>query len=196
LQNVYATLYLDLERGDNLNYPNPYIQFLVHFHGDRDYFECHELLEEHWKNTEPAERDSVWVGLIQVAVSLYHYRRENLQGAKKTINKAINILSARQSRVEDLGLNHRLLIELLDDIQSNMDDNQHYTSVNLPIKDSALLTKCKQACKEKRLNWCSNSNLSNSALIHRHKLRDRSEVINNRKQSLLHKRKSRIENKD
>ncbi|MFZ3196347.1 MAG: DUF309 domain-containing protein, partial [Bacillus mycoides] len=26
-------------------YPTEYIQFLIHFHGDYDYFECHEILE-------------------------------------------------------------------------------------------------------------------------------------------------------
>ncbi|PAD68333.1 hypothetical protein CHH83_14265, partial [Bacillus sp. 7586-K] len=30
-------------------YDQEYIDFLVHFHCDRDYFECHEILEEHWK---------------------------------------------------------------------------------------------------------------------------------------------------
>ena len=33
-------------------YSQAYIDYLVHFHGDRDYFECHELLEEHWKKTK------------------------------------------------------------------------------------------------------------------------------------------------
>ena len=33
-------------------YPTEYIQFLIHFHGDYDYFECHEILEEYWK-TKP-----------------------------------------------------------------------------------------------------------------------------------------------
>lgn len=30
-------------------YPPEYIEFLYHFHCDRDYFECHEILEELWK---------------------------------------------------------------------------------------------------------------------------------------------------
>ena len=29
-----------------MEFPLKYIDFLVHFHGDRDYFECHEILEE------------------------------------------------------------------------------------------------------------------------------------------------------
>lgn len=32
-------------------YPEAYIEYLAEFHGSRDYFECHELLEEHWKKT-------------------------------------------------------------------------------------------------------------------------------------------------
>jgi uncharacterized protein len=194
LQTLYATL--DLGREDILNYPGPYIHFLIHFHGDRDYFECHEILEEHWKDTESAQRNSVWVGLIQVAVSLYHYRRENLSGAKRTINKAITILSMHQLKIEELGLDYPLLIELLTSVRSNMNDNRPYTSLTLPIKDETLLNKCKQLCNKKGFKWCLNSNLSNASLIHKHKMRDRSKIIDNRYQSLLHKKKRRAENKE
>lgn len=30
-------------------YPAEYLEYLVYFHADRDYFECHEILEEYWK---------------------------------------------------------------------------------------------------------------------------------------------------
>ncbi|WP_133174958.1 DUF309 domain-containing protein, partial [Heyndrickxia sporothermodurans] len=72
--------------------PEAYIEYLVHFHGDRDYFECHELLEEHWKLTDIKNRHSVWVGLIQLAVSQYHYRRSNIVGAIRLMKKALNNL--------------------------------------------------------------------------------------------------------
>lgn len=51
-------------------YPKAYIDYLVYFHGLRDYFECHEVLEEHWKKDDKAERKKYWVGLIQIAVAL------------------------------------------------------------------------------------------------------------------------------
>ncbi|WP_460291943.1 DUF309 domain-containing protein, partial [Bacillus cereus] len=38
-------------------YPTEYIQFLIHFHGDYDYFECHEILEEYWKTKPRGNRD-------------------------------------------------------------------------------------------------------------------------------------------
>ena len=48
-------------------YPEAYIDFLVHFHGDRDWFECHERLEEYWKEHPDDPKSDTWVGLIQVA---------------------------------------------------------------------------------------------------------------------------------
>ncbi len=56
-------------------YAKAYIEYLAHFHGTRDYFECHEVLEEHWKAVDPKNRSSVWVLLIQIAVSMYHARQ-------------------------------------------------------------------------------------------------------------------------
>ncbi len=73
-------------------YPTEYIQFLIHFHGDYDYFECHEILEEYWKTKPRGNRDDYLVGLIQVAVSLYHQRRTNWNGATKMMKSAITIL--------------------------------------------------------------------------------------------------------
>ena len=43
-------------------YPTEYIQFLIHFHGDYDYFECHEILEEYWKTKPRGNRDHYLVG--------------------------------------------------------------------------------------------------------------------------------------
>ena len=30
-------------------YPEAYTDYLCYFHGARDYFECHEVMEEYWK---------------------------------------------------------------------------------------------------------------------------------------------------
>ncbi|WP_260405419.1 DUF309 domain-containing protein, partial [Paenibacillus sp. 598K] len=64
-------------------YPDDYIQYLIEFHVTRDYFECHELLEEYWKE-QPGDDPfyDTWVGLIQIAVSQYHHRRSNHRGAR------------------------------------------------------------------------------------------------------------------
>ncbi|MEH7107402.1 DUF309 domain-containing protein, partial [Bacillus sp. JJ1764] len=123
-------------------YPNEYISYLVHFHGDRDYFECHEILEEYWKNTEPGNKESVWVGLILLAVSCYHHRRGNFAGAVKTLEKAIPIFESKPNMIQQLGLNCHDLNLMLKERLSDIKDRHIYKSLNLPIADTALLQTC------------------------------------------------------
>ena len=89
-------------------YPKEYIQFLTHFNGDRDYFECHEILEEYWKKSNDLKKDSIWVGFILLAVSRYHHRRGNFKGAKRTLEKAMNILSLLDFKQSLLGLDESI----------------------------------------------------------------------------------------
>ena len=42
-------------------YPEAFISYLIEFHATRDYFECHELLEEYWK----AHPGDPLAGLVQ-----------------------------------------------------------------------------------------------------------------------------------
>ncbi len=46
-----------------------------------DYFEVHELLEELWRRHD-GEQSKFYQGLLQAAVSLYHYGNGNFHGAK------------------------------------------------------------------------------------------------------------------
>lgn len=96
-------------------YPTEYIQFLIHFHGDYDYFECHEILEEYWKTKPRGNRDDYLVGLIQVAVSLYHQRRTNWNGAIKMMKSAIRILEKNSALLQRLGINQAQLLPLLNE---------------------------------------------------------------------------------
>lgn len=90
-------------------YPTEYIQFLIHFHGDYDYFECHEILEGYWKTKPRGNRDNYLVGLIQIAVSLYHHRRSNWNGAEKMMKSAITILEKNSAHLLRLGINEAQL---------------------------------------------------------------------------------------
>ncbi|MGG3470844.1 DUF309 domain-containing protein [Neobacillus pocheonensis] len=165
-------------------YPNEYIQFLAHFHGDRDYFECHEILEDYWKKTDPSNKDSIWVGLIQVAVSAYHHRRGNYNGAKRTLEKAIRILRIQEAEVISLGLDHLPFQILLNDRLSLIEKGEVYQSFNLPICDPFLLKLGKSFCEHHGYEWGQKSDLTNRSLVDRHTLRDRTEVIEERIQSL------------
>ncbi|MBO0958098.1 DUF309 domain-containing protein [Neobacillus sp. MM2021_6] len=165
-------------------YPKEYIQFLTHFHGDRDYFECHEVLEEYWKGIDSRNKSSVWVGLILMAVSTYHHRRSNFNGAKKTLEKAIRILDTQAGELVKIGLSPSLLHQLLIERLSLIEKATPYYSYNLPICDSNLLKICGSYCEHEGFQWGKDSDITNSGLIHRHKLRNRANVIAEREQSL------------
>lgn len=163
-----------------MNYPQPYIDYLLYFHGQRDFFECHEVLEEYWKQGDGQEH--MWVGLIQLAVSLYHYRRGNVVGAKRMMETAIH--NIREHPVSTLSLDQNILLNQMNEIIRCCELGQPYTDINLPINDADLLKKCYQLSQERGLSWGASSNLNDSLLIHKHKLRDRTEVILERNKRL------------
>ncbi|MEH7124365.1 DUF309 domain-containing protein [Bacillus sp. JJ1532] len=171
-------------------YPNEYIDYLIHFHGDRDYFECHEILEEYWKRVHPKNKHSIWVGLILFAVSNYHHRRGNTGGAKRTLSKSIQIFKKNLSQIEKLGLNRGKFLLDLEKRQDDLSKGCQYTSYMFPIMDTSLISSCRDKCTQLGLNWCEDSDLNNKDLIHRHSLRDRSQVIQERLIALRSKAKA------
>ncbi len=171
-------------------YPQAYIEYLLQFHCHRDYFECHEILEEHWKEDPPKQRKLYWVGLIQIAVSLYHQRRKNFNGAERMMKSAVSILEQERQAVEQLGLNHGQLCQALKERLHQIQRKEPYRSINLPIEDSTLLEICRQQCKDSQLTWGQESDMTNEYLLHKHTRRDRSNVIQERlKQIEIKKRK-------
>jgi uncharacterized protein len=167
-----------------LNYPKAYVSYLVHFHGDRDYFECHEILEEHWKKVSPRDRSSHWVGLIQIAVALYHERRGNRPGAIRTITKAIRILSHKTKELQQLGLDVDKLLVLLKKTRERMITCLPYESINLPLTDEQLITQCINQCNQLGFIWCSNNPFTDPDIINKHMNRDRSGVIQERERQI------------
>ncbi|MDQ0416163.1 putative metal-dependent hydrolase [Croceifilum oryzae] len=71
-------------------YPDLYVRFLYEFHETRDYFECHELLEDLWMEEA---REPFYQGLLQIAVGLFHHRNENIGGARKMFDLALQKLA-------------------------------------------------------------------------------------------------------
>ncbi|MEH7387642.1 DUF309 domain-containing protein [Bacillus sp. JJ1521] len=175
-------------------YPQAFIDYLIHFHCDRDYFECHEILEDHWKEDPVPERKTYWVGLIQIAVSLYHYRRKNTAGALKMMKSALKICNEHKSELEQLGFQVDKLIELLQKKFHDIENGSPYESINLPLTDNNLLSTCISQATESGKSWGEASDLSNQELIHKHTLRDRSDVIAERQKQFLLKQSIRSKN--
>lgn len=52
----------------------------------QEYFDCHETLEELWKDYAKPDREAIQ-GIIQIAVGYYHLKRGNYKGALKLFEK-------------------------------------------------------------------------------------------------------------
>ncbi|ENQ3104457.1 hypothetical protein SAMN04488168_10182 [Bacillus sp. 491mf] len=171
-------------------YHKAYIQFLIHFHSDYDYFECHEVLEEHWKIKPRGEREQHWVGLIQIAVALYHHRRSNWNGAERMMRSALFILQNEKQHIEALGLEYSKLLLLLEERLYIIQNHDSYTTLFLPFADLNLEHQCIQLCKTEGLPWKETSSTPSEDIIHKHSRRNREDVINER-DIQLQKRKQR-----
>lgn len=171
-------------------YATEFIDYLAYFHGPRDFFECHEALEEYWKQDNKEERKRHLVAFIQLAVSLYHYRINNYNGAAKLIPKVIETIQAEKQQVDQLGIDSNNLLAELKLLQQRIKSKSEYADFNIPIADEALLNKCIARAKELGYEWQMPSDLNNLQLLYKHKLRDRSDVILEReKQKQLRKKR-------
>lgn len=72
-----------------LAFDHLYVEFLYFFNVERDYFQCHEVMEELWLEEG---RNPLYQGLLQVAVGLYHHRNGNVGGAVKLMSQGIEKL--------------------------------------------------------------------------------------------------------
>jgi len=159
-------------------YPEAYLDYLFEFHATRDYFECHEILEEHWKQLAPDDPDrDVWVGLIQLAVALYHHRRGNAAGALKMYRGAAARL--RPETLDRLGLDGAAVRNFAAESARRLEAEgaaAGYGAVNLPIRDGELLERLKDRACRSGLPWGADDPLDDK-IVRRHALRDRSDVI-------------------
>jgi len=154
--------------GEADRYPEAYRRYLEQFHQTRDFFECHELLEEHWKKHPDDPLGDVWVGLIQLAVGLYHHRRGNVRGALKMLRGALGRLSGGDLAV--LGIDGETLLAL---VEERVRELEHlpvpaYRDLDIPVADAALVPLTRPAADSSRLG---------PDIIDRHLLRDRTEVL-------------------
>lgn len=58
----------------------------------REFFACHDVLEELWSETLGPERE-FYQGLIHAAVALFHFGEGNLGGARKMYGSAVRYLA-------------------------------------------------------------------------------------------------------
>lgn len=172
--------------------PAAFVKFLYHFHVKRDYFECHEILEEYWKEDRNKQKNSIWVGFILLAVANYHHRRNNFSGATKTLEKAITIFHFRKKEIKELGFIEDEFFNLLQHHLLMLRGYKQYESYSLPITvNTELLSQFFSNSEISNMDWGKESNLHDESLIQRHILRDRSNVIKERQIAQMERNKKK-----
>jgi uncharacterized protein len=164
------------------HYPEAYLRYLEDFHITRDYFECHETLEEYWKENPDSPYRITWVGLIQVAVALYHERRGNRPGALKMLSSAVKRLEPEA--LHELGVDAERFSAMLHHRLAHLrsDSTAPYEDLNIPVQDAALLPYIRNEAQAH----------PDPYLINKHTMRDRSDVIAARAMELKRRRGSKL----
>lgn len=161
-------------------FPTAIIDYCTYFNAKQDYFECHEVGEEYWKEIAPQNKTHSMVGYIQLAVSLYHYRRGNLVGAKQLLASAKTILKQPQQHTMQSAIMHDKLLLAMERYYTAILQHKDFEPLLLPLTPAmqqAVQLRAKQLPTE-----------DSDFLTHKHTLRDRSDVILERQRQLLLRR--------
>ncbi|MGG0812587.1 DUF309 domain-containing protein [Paenibacillus alvei] len=120
-----------------LPYDKLYVQFIKLFNEERDYYQCHDVMEELWLEEG---RKPLLQGLLQVAVGLHHFQNGNRSGAVKLLVAALQKLHAYPNLVLGIDL-HQLRTdaeEVLDALQQHEDNLPPFRDITIRIVDQEL----------------------------------------------------------
>lgn len=100
-------------------YEELYVAFIYYFNIERDYFECHEVMEALWLEEG---RNPIFQGLLQIAVGLYHHRNGNVSGSIKLFSQGIAKLETQPDilhgiRLQKLVEEARVYVEKLNRLE-------------------------------------------------------------------------------
>ncbi len=152
-----------------------FLQYIIHFNDEHDYFECHEVGEEYWKQIAPKDKTHPLTGWIQLAVGMYHWRRSNFPGALRSFIRAKPKLS--EDNIWTEGFDHQTLVQLLTVSIQRVTDRSPYEHQDLPLLDGEL----SRAVELQKQRYETPSHDA-YYLMHKHRLRDRTEIIELRQQ--------------
>lgn len=155
-----------------------FIDYLAYFNGNEDYFECHEVLEEYWKDVAPGEKLHPLVGYVQLATGMYHWRRENFDGAARILKKSIDNFKTNEGSPFFEYIDFEHLLKAMSSLYARIKGRESFSQITIPLTNNAL----QRAVQEKIAITVP---LDPQFILHKHMLRDRSDVIAEREQSKL-----------
>jgi hypothetical protein len=173
-------------------YPQEYVQFLAAFHGSRDFFECHDIMEALWKENGATPYTGCWLVFTRLAVACYHARRGNWAGARKMMAKAAEEIDP--SRMDELGIDGHALARMLRQAAVAWSSEIHpvYRDFVLPLVDAGLEKQARQVCRDNGWIWGISSDQVDADIVNRHLTRDRTAVVEARRLAAERKRAARL----
>lgn len=147
-----------------------FVDYCSYFNGNEDYFECHEVLEEYWKEIAPGEKQHPLVGYVQLATGLYHWRRGNFAGANRILQKAMVIFQKSDDSPFYEYIHKQDLLEHMQNSLLRIQHSQHFIAFQLPIVNDPLQLLVSQ-------KMTSLPSLSTQYIMNKHMLRDRSDIL-------------------
>ncbi len=151
-----------------------FVEFLVYFNDNQDYFEGHEVLEEYWKSIPGYSKSHPLTAYILLSTGMYHWRRGNLDGGSRTISKALHrfiSLPPVYDEYKDI-VDFDQLISDVTFAKSEISNEQPFRAFEIMIQSQ----KLKDAVHRTKPNL--DLLLSGSDdVIHKHMLRDRSDIL-------------------
>ncbi|WP_017380395.1 DUF309 domain-containing protein [Paenisporosarcina sp. TG-14] len=151
-----------------------FTQFITYFNEHEDYFECHEVLEEYWKEIAPSDKTHPLTALILLATGMYHWRRDNFIGAQKSLKKASERIQANASNNFYDGIHLTQVVDYLHESMELVQQKKSFRAFKILIISPELIEVIN---KQPSL-----APLVGDNLIHKHMLRDRSEVLKAREE--------------
>lgn len=152
-----------------------FIQYIIHFNSNEDYFECHEVGEEYWKDVAPKNKMHPLAGWIQMAVGMYHWRRSNFPGALRSFIRAKDKLSNAGVWTEGFDsnvLSHQLSVSI-----EAVTARREFIAYSLPVISGEL-----QEAVDRYMAEHPAELLDAHFIMHKHRLRDRTSIIHLREQ--------------
>jgi uncharacterized protein len=155
-------------------YQHPlFVNFIVYFNENQDYFECHEVLEEYWKSLPNGNKEHPLTAYILLATGMYHWRRGNATGAIRTIRKAMNKFQAfgTQHPSYTQEINMHCLIRDVKNVVNRLENELPFESFPIVVSSHTLTALVAQMVSSMKL-----LPFGSDAVIHKHMLRDRSDI--------------------
>lgn len=151
-----------------------FTQFMMYFNEHQDYFECHEVLEEYWKEIAPKDKTHPLTAWILLSTGMYHWRRGNQKGALRTLENSQERFKMNMDSVFFEGIQLQKLLSHLDQSVELIRGRQPFQSFSIGISSPDLKRIIESQPKP--------IPVTGDHLIHKHMLRDRSEILNAREE--------------